>query len=562
MTSLVGEELATTCAHIQQMPEALRSLWFQGARFLGKAAVGGALGLAIAVPVSEYWTSDIQVGPHRAGLTATFDGKIIANEGALGGAELPSPAPFGVGARIQLEEAITPPGLDIASQYVALLESPQGEITNIGNELKKQLLRSGVVGLLLGEVFAFGGFNVARSMRRQGRHPVFAYGAMMATTAAVATSCSVVPNYIHQDIAPAPWQSLESILRPEVYRALPKPLRDVEVRGSLVNMVAAPLQNFVIEKFINASKYYQKMQTSLEEQLNATIPQKEPDMINVLVASDRHDQINMDPMIGLIGQKTEADVFVDLGDDSSSGYEWERFSINSLDYWTKKIPNRVFVHGNHDSKQSDSWLRDAGFIDMNGMKVKNIAGLNMIGSADPEKSDLGMQIQQGKIGVSEVGSKLASSACASDKTIQLAIGHDPRQVADVAVQGCAQVNASGHLHREIDPTEQTNANGTVDYTFTNGTTGGAQAAISIGPLSNPANITELTYKIGVDKQPQFYGWRIFSFATDGQVTVGDFMSANPTITKWDLPSKQASALAQSTATPSATPTPGTSSSSR
>jgi hypothetical protein len=78
---------------------------------------------------------------------------------------------------------------------------------------------------------------------------------------------------------------------------------------------------------------------------------------------------------------------------------------------------------------------------------------------------------------------------------------------------------AGHRHVQKGPTRVVGSNGSVGYSYTNGTTGGAAYAIAIGSkLRRDAELTFLTYR---DGRP--VGIQPVTVRTTGDLAVADYV---------------------------------------
>ena len=83
-----------------------------------------------------------------------------------------------------------------------------------------------------------------------------------------------------------------------------------------------------LSTYENSKEFYDKAAAGAAE-----LPLREPseDETVVVLVSDRHDNIGMDRVARAIGDRAGAEAVFDAGDDTSTGGEWEAFSLDSLD---------------------------------------------------------------------------------------------------------------------------------------------------------------------------------------------------------------------------------------
>lgn len=500
-----------------------------------RRATLGLIGLGASATVAygfaAEWESDTQLGPHRAEMTVVA-GESYAqiNEGSLGTIRLPlQGAPLTV--RLQLQESIAPPNL-LGAQYSALITNPEGEIDHLKADALRHLGRSLLAGIPVGVLITAGGVSLVESRARDRSRR---QGLIAGVSAAALVGCGGYAAFgVTRSVEPAPWQKLSSVLEPDVYKLLPTPLKAVEVRGTTFDAVKGPLQSFVQEKFVRSAVFYATMRKELNEKITNELPPKQDNELRILLVSDRHDNINMDPLTADIVAGAEISGVMNLGDNvsSSTGYSWEAFSNKSFVHWMKPVKEKSYNKGNHDPALGKEGLLDSGFLDNNDMKVHRFADLSIIGAADPRSSDVGMAMRSGERSTTDVGKELADAACASQERIDIVATHDPRVATETVERGCATIGASGHMHSQKGPLVVAK-NGHKTYQVTTGTVGGAEQSIAIGPLSVDATLTQLSFTKEQDGTSTLAGWWVYTFSESGEVNITPFTSAEPVRTIWD-----------------------------
>ncbi|MEO6513766.1 MAG: metallophosphoesterase [Candidatus Saccharimonadales bacterium] len=519
------EDAAAINQSVTETNEQSRRLSFgaKQARLAGKFALGAAVGLLGASQAVQHETFDGRIGPHRAEMQVNFDGHATLDMGPAGALRMPLDTPLGIGFNAEVKET-SATGKQLLDQYIELLQHPDGEVAYLQDAVTSAIEKNVVGGIMGGEALVFAaaaGIGFYRrnkeqfAMGKRGK----TLGAVIALGAATGASTAALNDTV--SYTPDAWESLASSVPRDDIKLFPKEIQTVEIRGSGLKAGITAGWPLVKEKFITSKTYYESMLQAFEDQ-SYRIPKKENEEIRILVVSDRHDNVSMDALIKSAIQVAKPDILIDAGDDTSSGEAAESFSINSLLDATKSVKNRLVVLGNHDSSYTNKQLVKGGFTSLDSEKPVTVAGIRFIGGADPRHSDLGMAIRHGEQTIPELGTILADAACSDEAGIDIAVTHDPRALDEVAARGCVDMTISGHMHAQFGPELQNNADGTAVYRFTNGTTGGAQEAIAIGPLSNPADITILSYKIGPDKQAYPYGWQQLRFNQNGSVNVKDF----------------------------------------
>jgi predicted phosphodiesterase len=217
----------------------------------------------------------------------------------------------------------------------------------------------------------------------------------------------------------------------------------------------------------------------------------------VALVSDRHDNIGMDGVARAIADAGGATAVFDAGDDTSTGESWEGFSLDSLNQAFEGL-DRFAVAGNHDHGDFvTDYLDRLGWTMLDGEVVDGPGGATLLGVNDPRSSGLGSWRDETGLSFEEVGSRLADEACASEDRVSTILVHDANLADEALERGCADLVLGGHLHVEVGPVKVLGEDGTVGYSFTTGTTGGAAYAIAVG--SKPrrqATVTLVTYRDG------------------------------------------------------------------
>jgi hypothetical protein len=222
----------------------------------------------------------------------------------------------------------------------------------------------------------------------------------------------------------------------------------------------------------------------------------------------------MDPVARAIAEAGGADVVLDAGDDTSTGSEWEAFSLDSLARVFRDF-ERYAVSGNHDhGRFVSSYLEDRGWVTASIEPVPGPGGGTLLSFDDPRSSGLGNWRDEPGLSVDELAENIADVACESEERVNTLLVHD-KDMGTVALErGCVDLVVSGHQHVQLGPDLILGAGGERGYAFTNGTTGGAAYAISVGSkLRRPAQVTLVTYREGVP-----VGLQPVNIQTNGVIT--------------------------------------------
>jgi hypothetical protein len=246
-----------------------------------------------------------------------------------------------------------------------------------------------------------------------------------------------------------------------------------------------------------------------------------------LLVSDRHDNVGMDKVARAIGDLGGATVLFDTGDDTSTGSEWEAFSLDSLDRVFKDYGDRFAITGNHDHGEFvGKYLAELGFTRFDGKAVDGPDGIRLLGADDPRSSGLGSWRDETGLSFDEHASRVADQVCKYDEEgdrIATLLVHDAATGHYALERGCVDLVVGGHIHERLGPVEVVGENGKIGYTYTTGTTGGAAYAVAIGSkLRRNAMVTLLTYR---DGRP--VGIQAVTIRTVGDFRVSEYIPLTP-----------------------------------
>ena len=307
------------------------------------------------------------------------------------------------------------------------------------------------------------------------------------------------------------WMPLGDYLGADV--PLPEAARQVEIRVDATTDSSRRLLESAAATYEKSKAFYAD---AVEAAGRLELRQPQEGETVVVLVSDRHDNIGMDPVARAIGDAAGATGVLDAGDDTSSGKAWEAFSLDSLDE-AFDDQDRWAVAGNHDNGPFVSdYLADRGWTHLEGEVVEGPGGSTLLGVDDPRSSGLGAWRDETGLTFSDVEDRLADAACDADERIATMLVHDANLGREALARGCVDLVVGGHLHVELGPTPVTGSNGAVGYSYTNGTTGGAAYAIAVG--SKPrrdAMVALITY---ADGRPT--GVQSVRLRTDGRFEVG------------------------------------------
>jgi hypothetical protein len=406
-----------------------------------------------------------------------------------------------VGAEIVLGKTSLTSYEELVRRYAFLAGQPDGQIAKVGDAVEEMAIEALVVGALVGMV----GPGVWFALGSRRRHELTAttrdrLRTGMVITAVLALAAVIVGrpwDRTSEQLHGIAWQPLADAL-PDV--PIPEDARPLQVDAGLLTEGTRRLVESALDSYQKSSSFYR---AAAEEAAGLVDELRQPDedeTVAVLV-SDRHDNIGMDPVARAIADAGGATFLLGAGDDTSTGSEWESFSLESLDDAFDDYEHRFLVAGNHDHggfvvKQAE----ELGFTNLDGEVVEGPDGIRLLGANDPRSSGLGNWRDETGLSFDEVTERVADTACEADaegERISTLLLHDANNGDEALERGCVDLVAAGHLHVLTGPDRVEGRNGSVGYSYTNASTGGAAYAIAIGTKPRrDAVVSLVTYAEG------------------------------------------------------------------
>ncbi len=494
-----------------------------------------ALGVALPTAYTTFIHSEraIVIGAHDATVHPDFSSYAQIEFGPLlPQLRLPAEAPLGIGVTIRLGGSEVSDLNQLVARDAVIASQPQGEIAAVQSQIASMAIDAvlrGVGAALLALLVAIVGWKAIgqprrRALRAKARHPSRrqALGAIALSGLTVAALVLVAAPERPRSEA-AGWVPIG-----DVFPQLPAdPVLDrVEIAEGASTSGGKAIVEGALATYQASVAFYGKLAKTAAATTVRTPLEGET---TALVVTDRHDNIGMDPVARAIADQAEAKMLIDLGDDTSNGADWERFSINSLAREFRGF-DIVSVAGNHDTGPTvRQQMEDAGFTVLDGKPV-TVNGVRFLGSSDPRSSGLTSGYNGNESdNISAIGmqdTELTKAACEDGEVAVIAV-HSPSSIKKAAQSGCVDLVLTGHLHRQVGPTLLTGDNGRATTTLTTGTTGGAVYAFALGSkLRRTAQVTIVTFADGVPA-----GVQPVNFDTGGNITVADYqpISLSPRI---------------------------------
>lgn len=470
-----------------------------GVRWRWLAVVGLSwLCLAIVVGTFLFLTGQrtVDVASHEATVSPDLSGHVVVRTGAL----LPdarAAAGSPVGLEIVLGKTDAATVEELTQRYAAIGSNPQPQVANVQRAVVDLAVDSALRGLALAALPLLVGALLGQRRRREllrrawSRQGVVAFGVVLLVTGVLVTPW----RWGDRRETEEEWIPLASFVGPSV--TLPDEARRVEILSGGVTSQTRRLVESAVSTYRKGLEFYA---VAAEEAATLDLRQPEEGETVVLLLSDRHDNIGMDPVARAVADAGGATAVFDAGDDTSTGEPWEAFSLDSLNDAFDDL-DRWAVAGNHDHGDFvRDRLEDLGWTYFDGEVVDGPGDSRLLGIDDPRSSGFGDWRDETGISFTDVADLLAEEACAADEEgerVGTLLVHDANLGGPALARGCVDLVIGGHTHVQDGPTPVEGENGETGYTFTVGTAGGAAYAVAVGgKLRRPAGLALITYAEG------------------------------------------------------------------
>lgn len=463
----------------------------------------------------------VVVASHDTVISPTFDGWVVVRTGpVLPDVRVDSGEVLGLplGVDVALGKTTAASTAELVERYALIASQPEGSIARVEAAVADMAYDAALSGTLVGMVPVAVWLLLGRSRRRELRA-----GLLSVQGVAIATAVVLALVLVWE-----PWSSNgESVGSEQTWLPLPVYLGDavpvpeaasgVQIRSDPTAFDSRRLVESAVSTYRQSTEFYD---TAAEAAAGLELRQPEEGETVAVLISDRHDNIGMDRVARAVGDRAGATAVLDAGDDTSTGQPWEAFSLDSVTEAFEGY-DRFAVPGNHDAGDFvGDYLADLGWTILDGTVIEGPGGGPLIGVADPRSSGLGNWRDETGLSFTEVGERLSEAVCAADERVATVLLHDVNLARQALADGCVDLVVGGHVHVKIGPTPVEADGGSVGYSFTTGTTGGAAYAIAIG--SKPrrdAMITLVTY--GETGRPA--GLQPVTLQTNGSFVVGSYV---------------------------------------
>lgn len=481
----------------------------------------------IAVPAAYtlfvHDTRDTIIAGHDATISPSMSGYATVDLGAY----LPNMR-YPTHQRLGVDVVIGKTNLDsyeaLLERYALIGSHPDGEVHKVTGAVSEMLFTSALQGAVLGLAAPLLWLLVGGRRRRElvgalrDRRRV-ALVAACAAFAVTATTSNPWPwRSDDPQVAPQTWAPIATLV-PEA--DIPAEARPIEVQEGLITSGTQRLIASAFDSYQTSLTFYDQAAIDARH-LADRLHQPDRTETVALFVADRHDNVGMDKVTRAVGDAGGATMLFDGGDDTSTGEQWETFSLDSLAESFDDYGEKFESPGNHDNGSFVAeYLSERGFTSLVGEPVETDDGVRLLGVPDPRSSGLGSWRTASGISFADQADRLADVACEADRRgerVDTLLVHDPSLASAAVQRGCVNLVLSGHLHTQVGPDEVVGGNGKVGVTLTTGTAGGAAYAVAVGTKPRrDAQVSLITYRSG-----RAVGLQPVTMSTRGEFTVGAY----------------------------------------
>lgn len=560
-----------------------RSRWLR----VGLPALVGAL-LAVVFGVTTA-TADLSLGPHEARYDVTTDSLVTVDLGPLGTLELDSPLPLTLGVHVTVEEipdsftavdaATTLQALSGDLQgYLQFFAGPQATVHDATQALLTDAARRTIGAFALLAAVWWGGRWLMGQSRREELAGRLAPHARQVTGGVLVVSLGlgVLTSSLGEAARPQPEARVSRVFDGT-------PLEGARVTGRLGGVIDT-YGGYVVDAYRSNTEFYDQAESALhvawrerEElleqaeapsgpsvRLDPGVPapdvtdddaggdatadatpsaspsatasptptaseesDEESEPTVLLVVSDLHCNVGMAPVIRSLAELSQAEVILDAGDTTVNGTAVEQYCVTTFAQAAPTGVPIVTSPGNHDSRETSAMYARAGATVLSG-EVVEVAGLRILGDRDPNETRIGAGTSSADVETaSEMGARLAETACADPDGVDLLLVHTPRVGQAALDEGCVPAQVSGHLHRRGGPSMTGEG---VRY-VSSSTAGASLGQATVGPLNGVAEMTLLRFD---PDSRRMLDYQVVQVGTDASVVVGPrvaWPSLSPLLTR-------------------------------
>lgn len=495
--------------------------------------LGAGMGASAAIVAYQTGDQNTVLAGHSAEIAPTFDGYATVQLGVLPDLRYPVDMPFDQGIRVTLGNSTIPTEATNSKQalerltsiYGAVAARPDAELDVIEAALQRQAITSGAIGLGVGmtPLLASGLIGSRRrqelgeKLKADDAYRVLMVGGVAVSIVAGVGIANTERETDTQVNAQVPFVQL--VQKIPSAGTVPE-LSKVEIRDTDFTTFGADLVKGGIDSFSQSKEFYNRVNEALDLAKDDIRLAEDGEELT-LIYSDRHSNIGADSVIRNLVERSGATRAIGVGDETSTGAQWEEFSTRSIGQALENV-DKAAILGNHDITPEGfvkKALADSGYMLANG-EVQQFGDSSILLVDDNRSSGLTAE-RVSDLTDEEVAENVADIACEYGRVNMLITAKD--DMAKKALEeGCVDIAISADTHIQTEPLAITGDNGSLGYTITNGTSGGAAYALALGKFRREASYTLLTTRNGVP-----VGVQTIRVGTDAVPNIGEYTGLLP-----------------------------------
>ena len=470
-------------------------------RFLGKAALVGAIFVSAGTVGTMLHGSNTQVAGQNVNSRETFDNRLTIHTGLPGTLSIPmdnlTSRMHGLGAEVRISDA-PDASVNDATAITSLFANVGPDVKAARNKMEEWFALYGLMGV--GSAYAVSKTKLINP-RYKDRLTQMLGGYDYRVNFALAASVLAV------GALPATMQKLEPKPQPNVSHAFDGTILEHATATGWMKVLINQVGVDAVNRIESINMFSGKTTHNLRKAF-----QNEPKLFKtagtVTVVGFEGLKCNpaMMPVIGEAIRGSRAAFAVDAGDDVIGQADLDKLCLDRLASQTKGT-DVIVADGNHRTSQTTKQAEDTGFTELKAGQIIKKNGLTIVGAPDPYP-DAALQPKPEDPGYPKrkaLGDALAQNACTyqfkTGSQISLGVMNQPGAASRLADSGCVDTVLTGGVEDGIKQT----GGGETTYVFEKGA-GGANLQPGVIDTSNleppkvPVNIYSYTFDKHSGKQ--------------------------------------------------------------
>jgi hypothetical protein len=264
------------------------------------------------------------------------------------------------------------------------------------------------------------------------------------------------------------------------------PLAGASVDGELLRVLVDEYGPRVTDFVRRNDAFYDELTANLAREYRDSATLTETSTTEtMLVSAGLHCNLGMASAIGRAVDLWDPARVVTAGDDAIGAAALDPTCINSFAYHVRGTPV-IAAPGDHDSDAAIDAMHRHGFRVLEGEPAEQ-GDIVFLGDADPRVAVLaGGLVPRRDETVTEMGRRLADTACDADPRVEVIVANEPGAIAETARRGCARLAIAGVDTGRVLRT--TTSGRSVAVALVGSAGGAAPNTITVGPLQAEAEL--------------------------------------------------------------------------